>query len=88
MLPTASILEASADWIAPGHNAITTDRNGDDWIVYHAVDARRPRARDSDEINTRRIMLIDRIEWVDGWPRVAGGRPSSGPLPAPKMRPR
>lgn len=83
--PNSVILEASAEWIAPGHNAITTDRYGDDWIVYHAVDARRPRAKDSDEINTRRIMLIDRIKWVDGWPRVAGDRPSSGSRPAPRM---
>ncbi len=82
----SAILVANANWIAPGHNAITTDANGDDWIVYHAVDARRPRAKDSDEVNTRRIMLIDRIDWVDGWPRIAGGSPSTGPRPAPLMK--
>ena len=79
------ILEANGAWIAPGHNAIVTDARGDDWIVYHAVDARRVRAKDSDEVNTRRIMLIDRIEWIDGWPRVAGASPSSGPRRAPRM---
>lgn len=83
--PNSVILEANAAWILPGHNAIATDRKGDDWIVYHAVDAKRPRSKDSDEINSRRIMLIDRIEWVDGWPRVAGKVPSSGPRPAPRM---
>ena len=77
------ILAANSQWIAPGHNAIVTDANGDDWIVYHAVDARRSRAKDSDEVNSRRIMLIDRIEWVDGWPRIAGNSPSSGPRAAP-----
>lgn len=79
------ILEADAAWIAPGHNAIATDRNGDDWIIYHAVDARRSRSKDSDDVNSRRIMLIDRIEWVDGWPRISGKKPSSGPRPAPRM---
>lgn len=83
-VPSSAILEANADWIAPGHNAITTDRNGDDWIVYHAVDARRSRAKESDDVNTRRIMLIDRIEWVNGWPHIDGGHPSSGPQPAPR----
>ena len=79
------ILEANAKWIAPGHNGIVTDARGDDWMIYHAVDARRPRAKPSDEVNTRRIMLIDRIEWVGGWPRVAGKSPSSGARPAPAM---
>ena len=29
-------------------------------------------------------MLIDRIDWIDGWPRVrAGAGPSDSPQPAP-----
>lgn len=80
------ILGANPNWIAPGHNAILTDARGADWIVYHAVDVRRVRAKDSDEVNTRRIMMIDRIRWVDGWPRVAGGSPSSGIRPGPDLR--
>ena len=84
--PNSVILKANTAWVAPGHNAIVTDAAGDDWIVYHAVDARRTRAKDSDEVNTRRIMLIDRLEWVDGWPRVAGGSPSSRPRPAPATK--
>jgi arabinan endo-1,5-alpha-L-arabinosidase len=32
-------------------------------------------------MNSRRIMLIDRIEWRDGWPWI--GTPSEGPRPAP-----
>ena len=31
--------------------------------------------------NSRRIMLIDRVEWKDGWPFV--GTPSDDPRPAP-----
>ena len=86
--PNSVILAANANWIAPGHNAIVTDARGADWIVYHAVDARRTRSKDSDEVNSRRIMLIDRIEWIDGWPRVAGGGPSNGPRPAPRFAPK
>ena len=78
------ILQANADWIAPGHNAIATDARGDDWMVYHAVDVRRTKTKDSDEINSRRVTLIDRIEWVDGWPRITGASPSVGPRPAPR----
>lgn len=70
------ILERYGNWIAPGHNSIFRDRDGEDWILYHAVDSRRPKARESDDVNTRRVMLIDRIVWKDGWPKVltGGGR--------------
>jgi arabinan endo-1,5-alpha-L-arabinosidase len=77
------ILERDADWIAPGHNAVVADRRGGLWLLYHAVDARRPRTEPGNEINSRRVMLLDRLVWRNGWPRVEGDGPSSGPRPAP-----
>jgi arabinan endo-1,5-alpha-L-arabinosidase len=70
LAPSPVILEQRGNWVAPGHNAIITDARGTDWMVYHAVDARNPRTKASDEINTRRIMLIDKIDWANGWPRI------------------
>lgn len=67
------ILELHGHWVAPGHNSILRDARGEDWILYHAVDARRSRTKETDEVNTRRVMLIDRIVWKDGWPTVATG---------------
>ena len=64
------ILEADERWIAPGHNAIIEDDKGQNLMLYHAVDAMRPREKDSDEINTRRVMLVSNIEWINGWPRI------------------
>jgi arabinan endo-1,5-alpha-L-arabinosidase len=58
-----------------------TDKAGQVWIVYHAIDVNRPRQRQQDEINSRRVLLIDRIEWRDGWPFV--GCPSSDRQSAP-----
>jgi arabinan endo-1,5-alpha-L-arabinosidase len=72
--PHSIILEKHGNWIAPGHNSIATDERGRDWILYHAVDLRRPRAKPADDINTRRVMLVDRIEWRNGWPVVATAR--------------
>ena len=69
--PNKVILEMDAKWIAPGHNAVATDERGQDWMLYHAVDVNRPRAMLSDEVNTRRVMLVDRIEWRDGWPSIS-----------------
>ena len=74
--PHSIVLEKRGHWFAPGHNSIITDRGGRDWIVYHAIDDRRPRENKSDEINTRRILLIDPIAWRNGWPTIDG--PSSG----------
>jgi arabinan endo-1,5-alpha-L-arabinosidase len=79
--PEPIILQKTARWIAPGHNSVVTDRKGQDWIIYHAVDVNRPREKQTDDLNTRRIMLIDRIEWWDSWPVIAG--PSDRPEPAP-----
>ena len=70
--PHSIILEKGGNWIAPGHNALVKDSSGRDWIVYHAVDTRRPRESDADEINTRRVMLVDQIRWKDDWPVVEG----------------
>ena len=82
LAPNPVILAARGNWVAPGHNAIITDARGQDWMVYHAVDARRPRTVPTDEINTRRVMLIDKILWRDGWPYVDG--PSAAPLRRPR----
>jgi arabinan endo-1,5-alpha-L-arabinosidase len=78
------LLEQRGNWVAPGHNSIVQDDAGNDWIAYHAVDSARPRSNDGDDINTRRVMLIDRLVWQDGWPRLAGGGPSTAPQAAPR----
>ena len=80
-VPHSLMLVKCERWLAPGHNTIATDTAGQAWIIYHAIDVERPRQRQEDEINSRRILLIDRIEWRDGWPFV--GTPSSEPRTAP-----
>lgn len=75
------ILRGNDVWEGPGHNAIVTDGAGQDWIIYHAIDPGDPYQPAVDAV--KRPMLIDRIEWVDGWPRIANDSPSSTQLPAP-----
>ncbi len=70
-------------WIGAGHHAIATDNAGRDFVVYHAIDRNKPWLAEPYGIN-RRPMLIDRIDWIDGWPKVrAGAGPSDSPQPAP-----
>jgi len=80
-VPHSLMLYRSERWLAPGHNSVVSDKAGQDWMVYHAIDVNRPRQRQEDEINSRRILLIDRIEWRDGWPFI--GTPSDEPRSAP-----
>ena len=80
------ILEQKGIWVAPGHNSVVADAQGSDWMVYHAVDERRPRSKPTDDVNTRRVMLIDRIVYRDGWPRVEAGGPSTEAKQAPAVR--
>jgi hypothetical protein len=63
-------------WVGTGHNAVVTDLAGQDWIVYHAIDRADPYLDGTDGINER-PMLIDRLDWVDGWPLVRGGAGAS-----------
>jgi arabinan endo-1,5-alpha-L-arabinosidase len=80
-VPHSLMLFKSEHWLAPGHNSIVTDKAGNTWIVYHAIDVNRPRQRQEDEINSRRILLIDRIHWRGSWPFV--GTPSDEPQAVP-----
>jgi arabinan endo-1,5-alpha-L-arabinosidase len=77
------ILQKRGRWIAPGHNSIMTDVKGQDWIIYHASDVRHSRADLNADINSRRVMLIDRIRWGDdGWPVIDGPSEEVSPAPA------
>jgi len=35
-------------------------------------------------IGTKRVMLLDKITFVGGWPKVGEGYPSEGQMPDPK----
>lgn len=78
-----AILEAGGRWIAPGHNSIITDDAGQDWIIYHAIDKNDRWMYPEQEKEDKRVVLIDRIEYKDGWPIVAGNIPSDSIASAP-----
>lgn len=76
-----TILAHNERWLAPGHNCIITDASGQDWMAYHAIDRRQPTfdAINDEQGYSRRVLLLDRVTYVDGWPRVgADGTPTIG----------
>src|SRR5690348_16878945 len=80
---TPVITQNGNRWIGTGHNGMVTDLSGQDYLVYHAIDRNEPYLDAPYGIN-RRPMLIDRLDWIDGWPVVrAGAGASDTPQPAP-----
>jgi len=69
-----TLLLTGNDIIAgPGHNALITDKNGEDWLVYHGI------VKDEPHLWTgasRRPLFIDRIRWEEGWPTIENNTPS------------
>jgi arabinan endo-1,5-alpha-L-arabinosidase len=70
-------------WIGVGHNTVFTDAAGQWWTIYHGIDTGEPFFSAKDKL-TRRLALLDRIDWIDGWPVAGGGRaPSDAAMAAP-----
>ena len=62
------LIHKNEKFVGTGHNSeIVTDDEGQDWIFYHAVSVDNPRGR---------VLMMDRVKWVDGWPLVEGESPS------------
>lgn len=69
-------------FVGPGHNAVFTDAGGQDWTLYHAIDVNDPYFT-LGGVN-KRPVLLDPLDWVDGWPTVRGGQwASDQAMPAP-----
>lgn len=80
---TPTLVQNGNRWVGAGHNAVATDVRGQDWIVYHAIDRTDPYLDGTDGINER-PMLMDRLDWVGGWPQVRSGQgPSETTQPGP-----
>jgi len=71
-----TIMVANAAWSAPGHNSIVTDNAGQDWMFYHAYFQGQTNAR---------VLMMDPVNWVNGWPVMGNSAPSTGPYTAPSV---
>ena len=74
----APILANNERWVGPGHCSVVAV-NGLDYFVYHAW----TNAGDGTNGAGGRQVLVDRIDWVDGWPQIHDGSPSRSLQPWP-----
>ncbi len=80
------ILQASDTWLAPGHNAVVRDAAGADWMLYHAINVRQPYLIPGNTAISRRVLMLDRITYSNGWPMIGGtGLPTYTPQPRPRV---
>lgn len=70
-------------WRIGGHNALVEDAAGGWWTLYHATDANEPDFSAPDGL-ARRLPLLARVDWIEGWPAAAA--PDDGRHPAPAAR--
>lgn len=63
------LLRGDNKFFGPGHNSeIITDDAGVDWIMYHSyMDGM---------VEVGRMLMLDRVDWVEGWPVIGNGTPS------------
>jgi arabinan endo-1,5-alpha-L-arabinosidase len=74
-------------WVGLGHNSVFQDFDGQWWTVYHAVDQNDPYFEGAVGF-TKRPVLLDPIDWINGWPTVRGGfGASDNPVHAPAAQP-
>lgn len=68
------LIHGDGHFVGTGHNSeIVTDEAGNDWMLYHSFVVDGPKGR---------VLMMDRIEWKDGWPYVKASKPSSkAPVP-------
>jgi len=68
------ILQKNEEFVGTGHtSAILTDDHGRDWIYYHAIQANKGKLKNG---TNRRVLMLDEVIWVDGWPTIDHKVPS------------
>ncbi len=75
------------EYVGPGHVTVFSDRAAQTWIAYHAIQRHDPYFEASVGY-TRRPPLLDKLEWIDGWPEARGlWAPTDCAQEAPAARP-
>lgn len=62
------ILEKDDVWLAPGHNSIFRDNNGQTWIAYHAIKKATVNPGPEGNHYYGREMCLKKIVYKNGWP--------------------
>lgn len=73
------ILRNDATWVGPGHGSVVAV-GAKQYFVYHAW---RNNGSGGNDGTKGRMILVDEIEWANGWPSIHDGTPSEAARPWP-----
>ncbi|MFY9118661.1 MAG: family 43 glycosylhydrolase, partial [Dysgonamonadaceae bacterium] len=63
------LIRKNTEFVGTGHNSeIVSDDKNQDWMFYHAYWTAHPQQG--------RVLMLDKIQWINDWPFVADGTPS------------
>lgn len=79
----AVVLQASADFVGVGHNAVIQDDAGNWYIVYHGFDTDKPGTYGN---SNRRSLLIDKLEWDGDFPQTKDKIAGKSGMPLPVIK--
>jgi arabinan endo-1,5-alpha-L-arabinosidase len=77
------------DIVGAGSNTMFTDESGQDYMLYSGISQKQPYLPNYGAYNARQLMM-DAVDWVNGWPRVRDGFGPSDyttPQPVPAAQP-
>lgn len=78
------LLHGDAVFAGPGHSSrFFTDADGTDWVLYHAI--LKENAMVSSGAN-RRVLMLDKVKWADGWPEIPNSTPSGEKTAGPVFK--
>lgn len=58
------LVKSSTKFAGPGHGTVFNAADGNTWIIYNAYDL--------SDVSKGRTLMLDRVNWIDGWPSVRG----------------
>ncbi len=58
------LIKGSTKFAGPGHGSVFDVHDGSTWIIYNAYDL--------SDVTKGRTLMLDRVNWIDGWPSVRG----------------
>ena len=78
------ILHGNATYAGPGHNSrYFTDDADTDWLLYHAILKNNPKVPSG---ANRRVLMLDKLNWVNGWPTLTNSEPGEGTMAGPVFK--
>ncbi len=78
------ILHGDSIYAGPGHSSrLITDDQETDWMLYHAIIKSNPKVSSG---ANRRILMLNHVNWVEGWPEVANSVPSGEKIAGPVFK--